>query len=111
MPSLPSPGDLAGSMFAAAQGTLKNDWPRVRAFAEPELARLAQSLVDIGQLLAEGKISEMEARSLLEIHKNTTRTVLLTIKGLGLLAAENAINAALGAVRDVVNGALNVALI
>ena len=111
MPSLPSAGDLAGSMFAAARGTLAKDWPRVRDFAEPELSRLAQSLVDIGQLLVEGKISELEARSLFEIHKNTTRTVLLTIEGLGLLAVENAVNAALGAVRDVVNGALSFALL
>ena len=111
MPSLPSAGDLAGSMAAAAKGTLSRDWPRVRDFAEPELARLAQSLVDIGQLLAEGKISQLEARSLLEIHKNTTRTVLLTIKGMSLLAVENAINAALGAVRDAVNGALSFALL
>lgn len=111
MATLPSAGELAGSMIGAAKGTLDRDWKRARAFAEPELSRLAQSLVDIGTLLAQGTITELEARSLFEIHKNTTRTVLLTVKGLGLLAVENAINAALGAVQQAVNGALGVALI
>ena len=111
MPTLPSAGELAGSMVGAAKGTLDRDWKRARAFAEPELARLAQSLVDIGKLLVEGKITELEARSLLVIHTNTTRTVLLTVKGLGLLAVENAINAALGAVQQAVNGALGIVLI
>lgn len=111
MPTLPPVGDLAGSMIGAAKVTLDRDWKRARAFAEPELSRLAQTLADIGRLLAEGKITELEARSLFEIHKNTTRTVLLTVKGLGLLAVENAINAALGAVQGAVNGALGIALI
>lgn len=109
--TLPSAGDLASSMLGAAKGTLDRDWPRVRAFAEPELTKLANTLVEIGKLLLEGKITELEARSLLEIHKNTLRTVLLAIQGMGLLAVENAINAALGAVRDAVNGAVGLALL
>jgi len=109
--TLPSVGDLAASMLGAAKGTLDRDWPRVRGFAEPEITKLANTLVEIGKLFLEGKITELEARSLLEIHKNTLRTVLLAIQGLSLLAVENAINAALGAVRDAVNGSLGLALL
>lgn len=103
--------DLVKEMLAAFRGSLEEDWPKARDYAKPELTRLAQAMVDIGKLLAEGKITEAEARSLLEIHKNTTRIVFLTIEGLGLIAVENAINAALGAVKETVNGALGFVLL
>jgi hypothetical protein len=102
---------LVESMVAAARDSLGRDWSKARKFAEPQLDNLARSLVSIGQMTAEGAITAQEAAALLEVHKNTTRTVLLTSKGLGLLAVENAINAALGAVRDTVNGAIGVALL
>jgi hypothetical protein len=102
---------LVKSMVAAARASLGRDWTKARKFAEPQLDNLARSLVNIGELSAGGEISGAEAAALLEIHKNTTRTVLLTVKGLGLLAAENALNAALGAVREVVNGAVGFALL
>lgn len=111
MPGSPAIRELAASMTAAATDSLGSDWPKVRDYARPELARLARSLLDIGRLAAEEKISLEEARSLVEIHKNTTRMVMLTVKGIGILAVEGAINAALGAVRDTVNTALGVALL
>jgi hypothetical protein len=111
MPSTPSAGELVKTMLAAAQGSLDKDWPKARDYAKPELSKLARSLLDIGNLFAAGKITELEARSLLEIHKNTTKMVFLTVEGLGLLAVEKAINAALGAVKDSVNGALGFALL
>lgn len=111
MPDVPSVAELSTSMVQAAKGSLAKDWRKVRGFAEPELKKLATSLQDIVRMTATGEITELEARSLLEIHKNTTRTVLLTVEGLGLLAVENAINAALGAVREAVNGAAGLVLI
>ena len=111
MPGNPAVRDLASSMTEAATASLGSDWPKVRDFAKPELARLARSLLDIGRLAAEQKISLEEAHSLVEIHKNTTRMVMLTVQGLGILAVERAINAALGAVRDTINTALGVALL
>jgi hypothetical protein len=111
MAQLPQVGALVKSMVAAARGSLGQDWSKARAFAEPELDKLARSLIDIGRLAADGEITAEEASALLQIHKNTTRTVMLTVQGLGLLAVENAINAALGAVKDAVNGAIGFALL
>ena len=111
MPSTPSVAELVKTMLAAAKNSLDKDWPKARDYAKPELSKLARSLLDIGRLFAEGKITKLEARSLLEIHKNTTKTVFLTVEGLELLAVEKAINAALGAVKDSVNGALGFALV
>mgnify|MGYP003439191727 FL=1 len=47
----------------------------------------------------------------LEIQKNATRMVLMTIEGLGILAAEAAITAALNVVKDSVNTAVGFSLL
>jgi hypothetical protein len=93
-------------MVTAAKDSLSTDWSKVKDYAKPEFKRLAHTLVDIAKLAANQKVSAAEAKSLLRIHKNTTLMVMLTVEGLGIIAAENAINAALNVVRDTVNGAL-----
>lgn len=98
-------GDLASDMIAAAKAPLADDWPEVRDYAESEFKSLARTLNDIVRLAEKDKITAAEAKSLLRIHRNTTLTVLLTVKGLGVLAAERAINAALKAVAGAVNRA------
>ncbi len=57
------------------------------------------------KLKLEGKITK-EAQLHIEIQKGAFRTVLMSIKGLGLIAVENTINAALGAVAKTVNKAI-----
>jgi hypothetical protein len=95
--------DMLESMMGAARESLAEDWPRARDYAKPEFKKLAQSLIDITRLAASGKVNGEQARALLRIHRNTTLTVMLTVEGLGVIAVENAINAALKAVRDTVN--------
>jgi len=95
--------ELLESMMVAARESLAEDWPRGRDYAKPELKRLAQSLIDITRLAATGNVNGQQAKALLRIHKNTTLSVMLTVEGLGVIAVENAINAALSAVRDTVN--------
>lgn len=97
--------DILAPMVAAAKESLSADWAHVRDYA-PEFKQLAQTLVDITKLAAHQKISAAEAKSVLHIHKNTALMVMLTIEGLGVIAGERAINAALKAVRDTVNKAL-----
>jgi hypothetical protein len=102
---------LASTMLGAARESLGKSWKQVKDFAPGEMKKLAETLVQIGKLSALGRITPGEASVLLDMQKNTARTVLLTIQGMGLIAVEMAINAALGAVRDLVNGALGFALI
>lgn len=102
---------MAQSMINAVSESLGNDWREVRHFAEPELKRLATVLRDISTMVAEGEISPEEAKSLLRIHRKTTETVMLAVKGMGLLAVENAINAALDVVGDAVNTASGFAIL
>lgn len=97
--------ELGESMLQAAKGSLSKDWPKVKDYAEPEFKKLAQSMVEITALVAAGKANDVQAKALLQIHANTARIVMLTVEGMGLLAVERAMNAALDAARQVLKAA------
>lgn len=103
--------EILKPMMAAAKDSLAQDWGKAEDFAKPEMKRLAESLAAIARLVAAKKVNQRQAKALLRIHANTTQTVLLTVEGLGVIAVEDAINAALGAARDVVNGAVGFRLV
>lgn len=102
---------LSKEILGAFKGVLTKKWPDIREYGEAESKKLAQTLIMIEALMASGKINEEQASLHLEIQKNATRTVLLTLEGLGILAVEAAINAALGVVRGAVNTAIGFALL
>jgi hypothetical protein len=97
---------LLKAMLAAAKGELKDKWPNARDYATNEFNKLLLEAQHIGELKAAGKITEEEAVYLMQLQRNAARTVLLTIEGLGIIAVESAINAALAAVRDAIDSAL-----
>lgn len=99
------------SMVMAAKGVFNTRWPVIRDYAEAELEKLVTTLVQIEKLKLSGQIGEAEASVLFEMQKNTARAVMLALQGMSLLLVEGAINAALGAVRDIVNTALGFALL
>ncbi|MGB5325680.1 MAG: hypothetical protein WBN40_09690 [Pseudomonadales bacterium] len=102
---------LLRQMLKAARQELKDEWPIVKDHAETELKGIAEGIALIERLRLEGRISQRQARALIKMKKNTAQIVLLTLKGLGIIAAERAINAALKAVKDTVNEALDFKLL
>jgi hypothetical protein len=98
-------------MIGAAREAVSERWPQMEAIAEVELRRLAQSLDDIGRLVASGAIDESRARQHAHMHQLAARTVLTTVEGLGILAAEQATHAAIRSVATVVNRAVKFALL
>ncbi|MEL7022222.1 MAG: hypothetical protein AAGL69_00555 [Pseudomonadota bacterium] len=102
---------LAKQMLQAAKVEVADKWPEVRVYAESEARKLAQTLVMIQKLKAADRITKKQAEILLDMQKQTSRVVLLTIEGLTLLAAEGAINAAIRSIRDTVNDAIGWRLI
>jgi|SRR5215472_116279 len=104
-------GALAKKMLAAALPILTTHAVDAEAFASVEFKKIADTIVSIQIMLQAGQINNQQAELLLEMQKSASRSVLLTLKGLSLLTAEEAINAALAVVRAVVNTALKFPLI
>lgn len=104
-------GVLKSGMIEGVKGVLKDGWPQVKGFATMELKLLAQSVIEIQSLAVRGKISKAESRSLMRQHKNTTIAVLAGIEGMSLLLAEQAVNAAINAVKGAVNTAAGFAIL
>jgi hypothetical protein len=97
---------LLKAMLNAAATQLKKRGPRARDYAKNEFRKILDEALHLGELRVAGKITEDEARYLMELQRNAARSVLLTIEGMGIVAVENAINAALAVVRDAINTAI-----
>jgi hypothetical protein len=102
---------LLEEMLAAAKTSFADQWPTAKDLSISSLKKLAVSFVEIEKMKLNGTITDEQARLLLSMDKNTFRIVLLSIEGLGLLAVENALNAALNIVRDTVNTAVGFVLL
>lgn len=102
---------LFSSMMTAAQGSLKTGWAAAQPFAKTQFTAIAQQIVDIETQLAAGQLSQADASSLLNMQENASRAALMTVEGIGLATAQNAIDAALAAVAGTVNKALGFALL
>ncbi len=95
--------ELLKQMLGAAKNELGKHWPAIKDLAGSQFKQLAQNAADIELMKAKGTITEQQAKLLMDMQKNTLKTILLAEEGLGLLAAEAAINAAI----DVVSGTIN----
>jgi len=85
----------AKQMIAEATKVLGGKWKDARGYAEPEFKKIAMTVATIEQGRAAGQISDDDARALLDIQKNATRSVLTALEVIGVATAEKAINAAL----------------
>ncbi len=102
---------LASQMLGAALPLLEKDAEGAGPFAKTEFLKIAQTIGGINDGVADGQINQQQAVLLLDMQTLASRNVLLTLKGLDLLAVEDAINAALGVVKGIVNTALGFTLI
>ena len=102
---------LLQGMLVAAKEVLDEDWPDIKEHAETELKGIAEGIALVERLRIQGKITQNQAKALIKMKAKTAEIVLLTIEGLGIIAVEKAINAALKSVKDAVNTALDFRLL
>jgi hypothetical protein len=103
--------ELLEKMLEAAKEVFEADWPDIKEHVEMELKGIAEGIAMIERLRLQKKISQKQAKLLIKMKKNTAQIILLTIKGLGIITVEKAINAALKVVKDTVNSALDFSLL
>lgn len=102
---------IGKTMMDAAGVSLGKDFPKVSDFLKSESEAMAQRLAMIAKLVENKSISDVRAKQHLEFQKNIYEMSLLAVKGLSQLAIENALNAALNAVKTVINNAIGFALL
>ncbi|MGZ5441973.1 MAG: hypothetical protein ACXW5U_16375 [Thermoanaerobaculia bacterium] len=103
--------ELGKAMIDAARAAVAEHGPALQAMAEMELRRLAGVLADIGSLLAQGEIDQERALKLVNIHQLSVRSVLRSVEGLSLLAAEHAMQAVARVAGAVLNRVVGFKLI
>jgi hypothetical protein len=94
---------ITNTMITGVRRAIGDRWTTIRALAEPELRKLAQTLEDVQQLYVDKEITADHAVQLVEMQRNAAMSVLCTVEGLGVLTARQALNAAMRAVAGVVN--------
>jgi hypothetical protein len=104
-------GSITKTMTDAVRAAVGDRWSTIRGVAEPELRKLAQTLEDVQKLHAEGVIDTNRALELVEMQRNAAFGVLKTVKGLGILTARQALEAAARAAGAVVNRLIGFTLI
>jgi transposase len=98
--------EAANEIVKVLTGAGKN----IAGYAQSEAKKLVTSAAEIAQLRLSGQIDDEEARLHLEIQKNASRAVLMAIEGISIIAAEQAINAALTVVGNALKTATGLAL-
>lgn len=94
---------LLSDMIEAAQKILTENWTAAGPFIETESKHILDSIATIAKLKETGKINEDQARLHMDIQRETFLSLLLTIKGIRRVQAENAVNASLSVIRAAVN--------
>lgn len=101
---------LVKEMGKAALPYLKAGAAKAREFGLHEADKLVRTAVMLAEGVAKGTIDEAEAKLVLDVQRTASRSVLLTIQGLGIVAVENALNAALAVLRQGIQIAIGVTL-
>ena len=99
------------TMLQAAAGPLQKYWKTAEPVAKDEFTKIAQLVQQIATERTTQTITKEDAVDRLEMAKDAARCALDTQIGLATIAAEDAINAALGSVSSLVNGCIGFAVI
>jgi hypothetical protein len=102
---------LVKDLISAMQGQLTGHWNLARPYAEAEAKKFAETAKLIVRGTASGDINPQQAKILVHMQGNASAAVLTAIETIGMIAAQDAINAALGVLKKAINTAVGLALI
>lgn len=97
---------VVNDMLQAALPHLLKGGQQASAIASHEFQQYIINIEHIQTMAEEGNVTDQEAQFLVDQYKMSMKALLLTIEGLGVIATQKSINAAI----DVLNSALNAAL-
>lgn len=98
--------NLGEKILEGARTAFGARFAKVKTFVKAESEKLAVTLRMIIEARARNEITEDEARVLLNMQKVSASAVITAAEGMTAVAVQAAIDAALGVVRQFVNGKL-----
>ncbi len=93
-----------------AQSDLGTAWNDAKPFAEQSFKQFAEDAEFLANLRLTNQIDDAELKDRFSIQWLAVKNVLLTIEGIGLIAAQNTVNDIIGIVTTAIQTALNVAI-
>jgi hypothetical protein len=105
------PSALLQTATAAFMGQLGPAQSKIKNVGLAEMRKLAQTIAAIQAGILTGEITPDTGKAMLEAQKNTAASIVALVAELELAAVQAAINAAMAAIKDTVNTALNFPLI
>ncbi|NOT75121.1 MAG: hypothetical protein HOP08_09355 [Cyclobacteriaceae bacterium] len=96
--------------LSATKAELGKSWKNFKPYAEHELKQFAENIEFLGKLKLDGVIEDVELKERLELQRLSLKNVLLSMKGVGLITAQNAVNAVLKIVEKALLKALGISL-
>ena len=110
MPALDTTA-LLKDLIAALRGALTQHWDLARPYAESEARKIAETGKFIVRGSANGDINPQQAKILVRMQANASQAVLTAVETIGMIAAQDAINAALVVLKKAVNTAAGLTLL
>jgi hypothetical protein len=101
---------VASDMLQASASDLVKGGEQASEYASHEYAQFIEDIEHVQTMAEEGTITAAEAQALVDQYKLSMQAVLLCIEGLGVIAVQNAINAALQVLNDAIAAALGAAV-
>ena len=101
---------VASDMLQASASALIKGGKQASEYASHEYAQFIGDIEHVQTMAEEGTITAAEAQALVDQHKLSMQAVLLCVEGLGVIAVQNAINAALQVLNDAITAALGAAV-
>lgn len=101
---------LLADCVNVAKTELGNAWKKAQPYAEHEFKQFAENAEFLAKLKLAGQIDDTELKARLNIQRTSLANVLITIEGIGLVAAQNVVNGIISIVFSAIKTALSVAL-
>ena len=102
---------LGTNILTAMKGKLLGHWNAVEPFVKTEAQKLAICGAQIVEGQANGTITPEQAKILEKMQANSAQAVLTAVETVGMIAAQDAINAGLQVLETAVNGAIGFAFL
>jgi hypothetical protein len=99
---------IVSDCVSSAKQIAGNTWNSLKPYAEHEFRQFAENAEFLAKLRATNNISEEEFKSRIDIQRLSLRNVLLTVEGIGLVAAQNIVNAVLSIVFTAIKSVIQI---